>query len=75
MLVEVQRLSTLGATDFYAFVISGALFLAVSNEQDDELGGDVGSPIWALRPPEPKPKPADELYTLETDAQGRTKWA
>ena len=45
----VQRLPTLGATDFCGFVIGGTTFLAVSNEQDDELGGDVGSPIWKLQ--------------------------
>ena len=37
----VQSLPTLGATDFKAFTISGTTFLAVSNEQDDRLGGDV----------------------------------
>ena len=44
----VQSLPTLGATDFKAFTISGTTFLAVSNEQDDRLGGDVDSTIWAL---------------------------
>ena len=44
----VQALPTLGATDFRAFDIGGTTFLAVSNEQDDEAGGDVASTIWAL---------------------------
>ena len=44
----IQKLSTLGATDFQSFAIGGVTFLAVSNEQDDVLGGDVESRIWAL---------------------------
>eukprot|EP00928_Gymnodinium_smaydae_P080735 TRINITY_DN64381_c0_g1_i1.p1 TRINITY_DN64381_c0_g1~~TRINITY_DN64381_c0_g1_i1.p1 ORF type:complete len:401 (-),score=58.87 TRINITY_DN64381_c0_g1_i1:1142-2344(-) len=44
----VQRLPTLGATDFCGFVLRDRSFLVVSNEQDDELGGDVESPIWQL---------------------------
>eukprot|EP00746_Dinoflagellata_sp_MGD_P036491 gnl/MRDRNA2_/MRDRNA2_18753_c0_seq1.p1 gnl/MRDRNA2_/MRDRNA2_18753_c0~~gnl/MRDRNA2_/MRDRNA2_18753_c0_seq1.p1 ORF type:complete len:419 (-),score=48.53 gnl/MRDRNA2_/MRDRNA2_18753_c0_seq1:97-1353(-) len=49
MLKLVQKVPTLGATDFLGFSISGVTFLAVSNEQDEELGGDVNSFIWALR--------------------------
>ena len=47
----VQSLPTLGATDFKAFEMAGTTFLAVSNEQDDRLGGDVHSTIWALASP------------------------
>lgn len=60
-LKRVQQLPTLGATDFLGFIIDGfshrtdgTTYLAVSNEQDDELGGNVGSPIWALKPRGPK---------------------
>ena len=45
----VQKLPTLGATDFSAFEMGGVTYLAVSNEQDDWLGGDVRSVIWGLR--------------------------
>ena len=57
-LVLAQRLSTKGATDFHAFALpAGAdggtaattTYLAVSNEQDDTLGGDIGSTIWRLQ--------------------------
>lgn len=51
LLTPVQKLPTLGATDFRAFIIDGVTYLAVSNEQDDERGADVGSTIWALREP------------------------
>eukprot|EP00929_Paragymnodinium_shiwhaense_P078031 TRINITY_DN40355_c0_g1_i1.p1 TRINITY_DN40355_c0_g1~~TRINITY_DN40355_c0_g1_i1.p1 ORF type:complete len:454 (-),score=65.65 TRINITY_DN40355_c0_g1_i1:171-1532(-) len=47
----VQKLPTLGATDFLGFTVDGATFLAVSNEQDDERGGDINSPIWVLQLP------------------------
>ena len=47
-LTELQRLPTLGATDFKAFEIKGTTFLAVSNEQDDVGGGDIDSTIWSL---------------------------
>eukprot|EP00931_Biecheleriopsis_adriatica_P116468 TRINITY_DN92108_c0_g1_i1.p1 TRINITY_DN92108_c0_g1~~TRINITY_DN92108_c0_g1_i1.p1 ORF type:complete len:460 (-),score=89.25 TRINITY_DN92108_c0_g1_i1:70-1413(-) len=50
-LKRLQQLPTLGATDFCGFVIGGISYVAVSNEQDDEKGGDIGSTIWALRPP------------------------
>lgn len=50
----VQELPTLGATDFHPFDIGGTTFLAVSNEQDDTKGGDVGSSKqsggWASQP-------------------------
>lgn len=49
MLTLAQRLPTLGATDFHSFTIGGSVFLAVSNEQDDERGGNVESTIWALQ--------------------------
>ena len=49
MLTPLQKLPTLGATDFRSFEIGGVTYLAVSNEQDDTHGGDVGSTIWALR--------------------------
>ena len=45
----LMRLSTRGATDFRSFQIGAACFLVVSNEQDDSLGGDIESTIWALR--------------------------
>ena len=44
----LQTLPTFGATDFIGFEVGGVTFLAVSNEQDDQAGGDVGSTIWAL---------------------------
>lgn len=47
-LMPLQRLPTLGATDFLSFVVGGTTFLVVSNEQDDTRGGDVESTIWAL---------------------------
>jgi len=43
-LTEGQRLPTLGATDFKAFMVGGA----VPNEQDVTLRGDVRSTTWAL---------------------------
>ena len=49
LLTLVQKLPTLGATDFRAFYINGATYVAVSNEQDDTMGGDVKSTIWRLR--------------------------
>lgn len=49
MLTALQRVATRGATDFRAFVIGGMTFVAVSNEQDDTGGGDIGSTIWVLR--------------------------
>lgn len=49
MLTPLQKLPTLGATDFLGFSIGGVTYLAVSNEQDDTRGGDVESTIWALR--------------------------
>lgn len=45
----VQKVPTLGATDFRAFSIGGQTYLAVSNEQDDVRGGDIQSTIWRLR--------------------------
>ena len=47
MLTAVQKLPTLGATDFSAFEMGGVTYLA--HEQDDWLGGDVRSVIWGLR--------------------------
>ena len=38
MLTPLQKLPTLGATDFRSFKIGGVTFLAVSNEQDDTRG-------------------------------------
>ena len=52
-LKPVQRLPSLGATDFKAFDIDGKTYLAVSNEQDDRLGGDIDSTIWSLAAPAP----------------------
>ncbi len=49
LLSLAQKLPSLGATDFKSFVINGVTYVAVSNEQDDKLGGDVQSTIWRLR--------------------------
>ena len=60
MLTPLQKLPTLGATDFLGFSIGGVTYLAVSNEQDDTRGGDVGSTIWTLRDTPEKGRRSEE---------------
>ena len=64
MLTPLQKLPTLGATDFRSFKIGGVTFLAVSNEQDDTRGGDVSSTIWALRR---ESKPGNKVSETEQE--------
>ena len=49
-----QKIPTLGATDMEAFALNGTTYLVASNEQDDEQGGDVESPVWRLRGAAPR---------------------